>query len=176
MCCYRIKKPKLNDVCVLFKNWHFCCRMQEMHSKNPDFKILPGGMPPDPSRSSWRCKFLPSLLTPKLLLPNKTLMKTLEGREERSLFSQAKGTPIPHLLNACTCYLEILLTIEPWHLRTKTKILKILNDQKYKIFQQLANIHLKLWLFKIGGGFLIFTFPISRPKSREINSIISHTL
>ena len=37
MCCHRVKKPKFNDVCVLFKHSNFCSRMLEMHSKRPRF-------------------------------------------------------------------------------------------------------------------------------------------
>ena len=41
MCCQWIKKPKLNDVCLLFKHSHFCFRMLEMHPRGPDFKVFP---------------------------------------------------------------------------------------------------------------------------------------
>ena len=39
-----IKKPKFNNVCVLFKNSNFCSRMLEMYSKMPRFhKFSRGG-------------------------------------------------------------------------------------------------------------------------------------
>ena len=60
MCCHWIKKPKFNDVCVLFEHSYFCYRMLEMHSKRPRFQTF--------SRNSHLChKFLPSPPTPKLL-------------------------------------------------------------------------------------------------------------
>ena len=34
------KKPKFDDVCVLFKHLYFCFRMLEMHSKRPRFQIF----------------------------------------------------------------------------------------------------------------------------------------
>ena len=34
------KKPKFDDVCVLFKQFYFCFRMPEMHSKRPRFQIF----------------------------------------------------------------------------------------------------------------------------------------
>ena len=34
---HRIKKPKFNDVCALYKHSNFCSRMLEMHSKRPRF-------------------------------------------------------------------------------------------------------------------------------------------
>ena len=41
MCCQWIKKPKLHDVCVLFKHSHFCFRILEMHPRGPDVKVFP---------------------------------------------------------------------------------------------------------------------------------------
>ena len=38
MCCHWVKKPKFNDLCVLFKHSNFCSRMLEMHSKRPRFQ------------------------------------------------------------------------------------------------------------------------------------------
>ena len=38
MCCHWLRKPKFNDVCVLFKHSNFCSRMLEMHSKRPKFE------------------------------------------------------------------------------------------------------------------------------------------
>ena len=38
MFCHRIKKPKFNDVCVLFKQSNFCSRMLEMYFKKPRFQ------------------------------------------------------------------------------------------------------------------------------------------
>ena len=40
MCCHWRKKPKFNDVCVLFKHTNFCSRMLEIHSKRPKFQIF----------------------------------------------------------------------------------------------------------------------------------------
>ena len=37
------KKPKLNDVCVPFKNSNFCSRMLKMYSKRSRFQKFPGG-------------------------------------------------------------------------------------------------------------------------------------
>ena len=37
MCCHWIIKPKINDVCVLFKHSNFCSRMLAMHSMHSDF-------------------------------------------------------------------------------------------------------------------------------------------
>ena len=38
ICCHWIRKPKFNNVCVLFKTSKFCSRMLKMYSKGPDFK------------------------------------------------------------------------------------------------------------------------------------------
>ena len=38
--CHWIKKPKFNDVCVLFKQSNFCSRMLEMHFKKPRFQTF----------------------------------------------------------------------------------------------------------------------------------------
>ena len=41
VCFYWIKKPKFNDVCVLFKHSNFCSIMVEMHSaKRPRFQTF----------------------------------------------------------------------------------------------------------------------------------------
>ena len=41
MFCHWIKEPKVNDVCVLFKQYNFCSRIPEMHSKMPRFQTFP---------------------------------------------------------------------------------------------------------------------------------------
>ena len=43
MCCHSIKKPKFNDVCVLFKSSNFSSRILEMYSKTPRFHKFSGG-------------------------------------------------------------------------------------------------------------------------------------
>ena len=52
MCFHQIKKPKFNDVCLLFKHSNFCSRMLEMHSKGPRFQNFGGGHPSGPPRIS----------------------------------------------------------------------------------------------------------------------------
>ena len=37
ICCHWIIKPKINDVCVLFKHSNFCSRMLEIHSMHSKF-------------------------------------------------------------------------------------------------------------------------------------------
>ena len=37
------KKPKFNDVCILFKHSNFCSRVLEMHSKRPRFQNFSKG-------------------------------------------------------------------------------------------------------------------------------------
>ena len=51
MCCHWIKKPKFNNVCVLFKHSDFCLRMMEMHFKGPRCHYFSGGHVPGPPRN-----------------------------------------------------------------------------------------------------------------------------
>ena len=46
MCCHWVKKPKFNDLCVLFKHSNFCSRMLEMHSKRPRFQNFSRNLQP----------------------------------------------------------------------------------------------------------------------------------
>ena len=48
MCCQRIKKPKFNDVCVLFKHSTFCSGYWKCILRGQDFKLFPGGHAPRP--------------------------------------------------------------------------------------------------------------------------------
>ena len=72
------KKPKVNDVCVLFKYSKFWSRMLEMHSKRPRYQNVSRGVAPGSpieTRTFSACelclwhKFFPCLPTPKLLPP-----------------------------------------------------------------------------------------------------------
>ena len=49
------KKPKFNDVCILFKHSHFCSRVPEIHSKRPRFKHFCHG--PCPQTPLVTCTF-----------------------------------------------------------------------------------------------------------------------
>ena len=64
------KKPKFNDVCVLFKHYNFYSRMLEMHSKRPSFQnySLLGRTLGACKSDLWR-KCFPHLPTRKLLPP-----------------------------------------------------------------------------------------------------------
>ena len=70
MCCHWIKKPKFNDVCVLFKQSNFYSKKLEMYSERPRFQNFSRNLHPC-------CEFFPSPPTPKLSYLLKILLKTL---------------------------------------------------------------------------------------------------
>ena len=93
MCCHWIKKPKFNDVCVLFKHSNFFSRMLEIHSKRPKFQnFFPGN-----SRLCGEFVFLLHLLQSFCHLL-KILLKTLGGSGGRVVKSS-------QLLAKITAYL-----------------------------------------------------------------------
>ena len=59
ICCHWIRKPKFNNVCILFKTSKFCSRMLKMYSKRLRFQNHP----------TKRCKHFLPLPTPKVLPP-----------------------------------------------------------------------------------------------------------
>ena len=74
------KLPSLRSVYVLLCSAPECWKCT---LRGPDFKIFPGGKPPDPLAThtfdTWKsclwCKFFPSLPTPKLLRPTWDLIE-----------------------------------------------------------------------------------------------------
>ena len=95
MFCHWIKKPKFNDVCVLFKQSNFCSRMLEMHFKKPRFqnfsKLAPSALA--------SCTFATSFFLLHLLQSFCHLLKILLKTLYKAGFTVAKGQKRTHYIN-----------------------------------------------------------------------------